>query len=67
MKQEEGWAYFLFSGSGVVWIVFMALEADFIAATLLYVQIKRDLRETKAQGYFLHVERQDSTVIPSLV
>lgn len=41
----------------------MALEAAFIVATVLYPQIKTDLSEMKAQGYFLHVEREDSSMI----
>lgn len=53
----------------IVQIVFMALKAAFIVATGLYPQIKTDLCEMKAKGYFLRVERRGSSVIghPSLM
>lgn len=63
LKQEKGRAYFPLDRSDIFWIVLMALEAAFIVATVLYPQIKTGLGEVKAQGYFLHVESQDCSVI----
>lgn len=58
IKQETERGYFPFDRSDIVWIVPMAWEAASIVATVLYPQIKTDLWEMKAQGYFLRVERR---------